>query len=82
MLLIFDMHDVNGELFLKASRLFLLLALLQPVTHILSLLQQYMHHYSHTNLILAYKFETLYSCWQNTDHERTHLLQSVCCYKL
>ena len=35
-LLIFDMQDLNGALLLKASYLFLLLALLVPVTLILS----------------------------------------------
>ena len=35
LLLIFDMHDLNGALFLKVSFLFLVLALLPPVTIIL-----------------------------------------------
>ena len=38
-LLIFDMHDLNGTLFLKAN--------------ILSVQLFAVHHYSHTNLILA-----------------------------
>ena len=51
-LLIFDMHDVNGALFVKVGFSFLLLASLVPLT-VIVLLQKYMHHYSHTNLILV-----------------------------
>ena len=50
-LLIFYLYDLNGELFLNISFFFLLLASLVPITAVL--LQKYMHHYSHTNLILA-----------------------------
>ena len=55
LLLIFDIHDPNGALFLKSSFLFLLLSLFVPVTVIVPL-QQYMHHYSHINLILTFNF--------------------------
>ena len=44
---------------------------------LLSLLQQYIHNYSHTNLILAKEFQTLHSCQQNIDHLINNLVQSI-----
>ena len=52
MLLVSNMHDLNGALFPKVGFLFLLLSLLVPATLILfSLSRQYMYHYNYTNLI-------------------------------
>ena len=51
--LIFDMHDLNGELFLKVNFFsFYQNYLLQQL---LSLLQQSMHYFNHINLILTLK---------------------------
>ena len=52
-LLIFDIHDLNGSLFLKVS-FFFLLAFSVPATLII-FLQKYMHHYNQISLILKLK---------------------------
>ena len=53
---IVEMHDLNGSLFLKATFLSFIIFISAAAKDLLSLLQQYMHHYSHINLILALKF--------------------------
>ena len=53
MLLNFQIHDLNGELFLKNSFFFLVLSSLSPSTIIVPL---YMHNYNHTHLNLTLKF--------------------------
>ena len=53
-LLIFDIHDLNGTLFLKTIFLFLLLSLL-------SLLQQYLHGYI-AKSVLDIEVLNLYFC--------------------
>ena len=47
----FDMHNLNGALFSNTTA-FCVISSYQP-QDLLSLLQQYMHHYNHTKLILA-----------------------------
>ena len=61
-LLIFAMHDLNGALFLNATFFWSLSFSFAAAAakRLLSLLKQYMHHYSHINVILTLKFETLY----------------------
>ena len=62
-LLIFAMHDLNGALFLNATFFWSLsfsFAAAAAAKRLLSLLKQYMHHYSHINVIVTLKFETLY----------------------
>ena len=54
--MITDMHDLNGALFLKVSCLSLMLCALVRLK-LFSLSQENMHHYSHTNLILAEAFK-------------------------
>ena len=54
-LLILDVDDLNNTLFLKISFLFLALSS-SSLQQLLRLSQQYMHHYSHINLILKLKF--------------------------
>ena len=60
LLLICDMHDLNRALFLNTAPL-CVLSLFPSTARSIILLQQYTHHYSHTNLVLALEFYTLYS---------------------
>ena len=56
-LLIFEMHDLNGALFLHATSFSALpFSFAALAKELLSLSQQFMHHYSHINLTLTLKF--------------------------
>ena len=50
--LVFDIHDINGGLFLNTTlSVFYHVHLEQQLKYLFYLLQQYMHHYSHTSQI-------------------------------
>ena len=56
-MLIFEMHDVNGALFLNATFLSALLFSFAAAAKIsIACFKQYMHRYSHINLTLASNF--------------------------
>ena len=55
-LLIFDMHDLNGVLFFKVSFSFTFFKIYCLLQQFLFVLQQYMRHDNHMNLILTLKF--------------------------
>ena len=50
-LLIFEMQDLNGELFLNLFQLYHF-HLQQQLKNLMSVLQQYMHHYSHLTIVM------------------------------